>query len=227
MYEPAYGARARARERAGARSTPTLNALALAGAWLAALVLVYLIASRVPAAERRDAVALHDLAVLNRPSLETFGNSVLHLLDPGVFTLWAAALVAVALARREPRLALAAVAVMALAPLTAETLKPLLAHPHYHVGSTWIGPASWPSGHATAAAALAAGAVLVSPPRLRAPVAALGALFALGVGVLLLVLAWHMPSDVLGGYLLVGLWTTLAVAGLRFAAPRWPVARGA
>ncbi len=36
----------------------------------------------------------------------------------------------------------------------------------------------------------------------------------LAVGVALLILAWHMPSDVLGGYLLGALWIALAVAGL-------------
>jgi len=37
-----------------------------------------------------------------------------------------------------------------------------------------------------------------------------------------LILAWHMPSDVLGGYLVAALWTALAVAALRAADRRWP-----
>ena len=80
--------------------------------------------------------------------------------------------------------------------------------------------ASWPSGHSTAAAALVLCAVLVSPARLRPLVAALGGMFALAVGCSLLILAWHMPSDVLGGYLLAALWVALAVAGLRVRARR-------
>jgi membrane-associated phospholipid phosphatase len=35
-------------------------------------------------------------------------------------------------------------------------------------------------------------------------------------------LAWHMPSDVLGGYLVASLWMALAVAALRGADRRWP-----
>jgi hypothetical protein len=35
-----------------------------------------------------------------------------------------------------------------------------------------------------------------------------------------LVLAWHFPSDVLGGFLMAGTWTALAVAGLRVVEPR-------
>jgi membrane-associated phospholipid phosphatase len=52
----------------------------------------------------------------------------------------------------------------------------------------------------------------------------LGAVFALMVGCALLILAWHMPSDVLGGYLTAALWMALAVAGLRAAERRWPSA---
>ena len=104
---------------------------------------------------------------------------------------------------------------MGLAPLTAETLKPLLAHPHLQVGAVHVGAASWPSGHSTAALALVLCAVLVAPARLRPLVAAAGAVFAVAVGGFLLILAWHMPSDVLGGYLVATLWTALAVAALR------------
>ncbi len=109
---------------------------------------------------------------------------------------------------------------LSLAPLSAETLKPLLAHPHARIGVSEITAASWPSGHATAATALVLCAILVAPRRLRALVAALGAIFAAAVGVSLLILAWHLPSDVLGGYFLGALWMALALAGLRTADAR-------
>ena len=111
---------------------------------------------------------------------------------------------------------------MALAPFTSETLKPLLAHPHARVGDVHIGPASWPSGHSTAALALVLCAVLVTPARLRPVVAGVGGVFAVAVGCSLLILAWHMPSDVLGGYVVATLWMALAVAALRLAERRWP-----
>jgi membrane-associated phospholipid phosphatase len=110
--------------------------------------------------------------------------------------------------------------VLGLAPLTAETLKPLLAHPHALVGGSWVAAASWPSGHATAATALALCAVLVAPQGLRPTIAVLGAIFAASVGFSLLLLAWHLPSDVVGGYLVGTLWAALAVAGLRAAEAR-------
>ena len=67
-----------------------------------------------------------------------------------------------------------------------------------------------------------------SPPAdLRPLVSGIGAAFAAAVGCSLLILAWHMPSDVFGGYLVAALWMALAVAGLRAAERRWPPARSA
>jgi membrane-associated phospholipid phosphatase len=153
---------------------------------------------------------------------------VLRLLSPLPLVLWGAALALFALARGHRREAGAVALVIALAPTSADMLKPLVAHPHLSAGGgVHINPASWPSGHATAALALALCAVLVAPRRARPPVALAGAAFALIVGCALLIRAWHMPSDVLGGYLLAALWTALAVAALRAAERRWPTARSA
>jgi membrane-associated phospholipid phosphatase len=216
----------------GAVAAPPLNrrvtrtgaggALGVAGLCLIALALIWVVAQLVPAAHLRDAVALRDFTLLSRPHVDAAANFLIRLLEPALFILWGAALVSVALARRRPRVAVAVAAVMALAPFTSETLKPLLAHPHARVGDVHIGPASWPSGHSTAALALVLCAVLVTPARLRPVVAAVGGVFAVAVGCSLLILAWHMPSDVLGGYVVATLWMALAVAALRLAERRWP-----
>jgi membrane-associated phospholipid phosphatase len=196
------------------------GALVVAGLCSAALTLTWVVAALVPATHVKDAIALYDFTLLGGPRLDDLANALLHLLDPLLYTLWGVLLIAVALGRRQPRAAFAVALVLGLAPLTAETLKPLLAHPHARIGGSEITAASWPSGHATAAAALALCAALVAPQRLRPTVAALGAMFAAGVGFSLLLLAWHLPSDVAGGYLLGTLWTALAVAGLRAAEAR-------
>jgi membrane-associated phospholipid phosphatase len=196
--------------------------LGVAGLCLLALALIWVVAQLVPAAHLRDAVALRDFTLLSRPHVDAAANFLIRLLEPALFILWGAALVSVALARGRPRVAVAVAAVMGLAPFTAETLKPLLAHPHAQVGAAHIGPASWPSGHSTAALALVLCAVLVTPARLRPVVAAVGSVFAVAVGCSLLILAWHMPSDVLGGYVVATLWMALAVAALRLAERRWP-----
>ncbi len=196
------------------------GALLVAALCAIALVLTWAVAALVPATHVKDAVALYDFTLLGGPRLDDLANTLLHLLDPLLYTLWGVLLMAYALWRRRPWVALAVGLVMGLAPLTAETLKPLLAHPHARIYGDEITAASWPSGHASAATALVLCAVLVAPQRLRPTVALLGAMFAAGVGFSLLVLAWHLPSDVVGGYLVGTLWAALAVAGLRVAEAR-------
>jgi membrane-associated phospholipid phosphatase len=175
------------------------------------------LAELVPITHVKDAVALYDFTRLNRPLVEVPANAFLDLLYPPFFAMWGIVLVLIALRRRLPWMALAVAIVLPLAPFTAELLKPLLAHHHDQIGPKYIVNASWPSGHATAATALAWCALLVTPPARRGLVAMLGAAFALAVGIALLVLAWHMPSDVVGGYLLGTFWAALAFAVLRFS----------
>jgi len=198
--------------------------LGVAGLCLVALALTWVVTALVPAGQFKDAVALHDFTLLRHTDARTVGRTLLALLEAPLYIAWGVAVIAVALVRERRRTALAAAAVLTLTPLTAEALKPLLAHPHTRIGAINVGPASWPSGHSSAALALVLCAVLVAPAGRRAIVAALGAGFAVAVGCSLLILAWHMPSDVLGGYLVALLWTALAVAALRAADRRWPAA---
>jgi membrane-associated phospholipid phosphatase len=210
----------------GPVSRPPAGALGLALLCVLGLTATWCVAALVPAAHARDATALYDFTLLNRGNVEWVANGVLDLLNTATATVWALVLVAVALRRRRPRVALAVALVMGLAPLSAEVLKPLVAHSHAVVDGIYIKAASWPSGHSTAALTLAFCAVLVAPVRMRPTVLAAGLAFAAAVGLSLLILAWHMPSDVLGGYLLASLWMSLTVAALRASDRRWPVARG-
>ena len=61
---------------------------------------------------------------------------------------------------------------------------------------------------------LALCAILVTPRRLRPIVAVIGAAFAVVVSYAFLTLAWHYPSDVVGGFLVAGTWSLLVVAVL-------------
>jgi membrane-associated phospholipid phosphatase len=194
----------------------------LAALCLVALAVVWMLAELVPALHRQDAVLLQDFTMHDSGHVDGVAERMPHLLNPLLFTIWGLVLVLVAFARGRPRIALAIALVMALAPLSAELLKPLLAHSHVRIGAIRIGPASYPSGHSTAGTALAVCAWLAASPRWRPTVAVLGVAFALAVGASLLIRAWHMPSDVLGGYLMGLLWLALAVAGLRGAERRWP-----
>jgi membrane-associated phospholipid phosphatase len=74
---------------------------------------------------------------------------------------------------------------------------------------------SWPSGHATAAAALVVAFVLAAKPANRWVVARLGVLWSLFAGLAVVWLGWHMPSDTVGAWCVVALVTGVAVAGLR------------
>jgi membrane-associated phospholipid phosphatase len=201
------------------KRAPARSALLLAGLCTLAMALTWTLAELVALTHTKDAWVLYDFTRLDNPLVEIPAGALLALLEPWFFSVWGVVLVALALRQRRPRVALAVTLVLSLAPASAELLKPLLAHPHAQVVPLYIREASWPSGHATAAMALVWCAVLVAPPARRRLVATLGLLFAAAVGCALLILAWHMPSDVLGGYLLASLWAALALAALRASRP--------
>jgi membrane-associated phospholipid phosphatase len=199
------------------RRLPLLAAVAC----LAGLVAVGLLALAVPAGHVRDAAMLHGFVGLDRPSVHTPIWFMAHLCDTLPYALAGILCIGVALAQRRGWRALAVVALLAVTGATTQLLKHALSQPRIeHWLSEQVAWSSWPSGHSTAAMTLALCAVLVAPPALRGAAAVLGGAFAVGVGYAVLVLGWHYPSDVLGGFLVAGLWTSLAVAALdRVEAP--------
>ena len=177
------------------------------------------------AVPERDAAMLHGFVGLDRPQVHDAFVRLTQLVDPGSYAALGLLLALVALARGLPWRAGTVLALLVVTGACTQTFKHLLAQPRLEpwLGGHQIGDASWPSGHSTAAMTLALCAVLVAPPALRALTAVLAGAFAAAVGYALLVLAHHFPSDVLGGFLMAGIWTALAVAGLRIVEPR-PVA---
>jgi membrane-associated phospholipid phosphatase len=205
--------------------TPLLGALlAVAG-----IALARVLAFGVPAIHHADAVTLHDFIAIDRESIYPLITDVAHVADPVPYGLLGALLIGIALVQGRVRSAAAALMVLLGAAFSTDyVLKPLLAEHRYDAVLTFrqVADASFPSGHATASMALALCAILVAAPRFRPYVAALGALFAIAVSYAFLTLGWHYPSDVLGGYLVAGAWTGLAVAALRAADARWPAHTG-
>jgi membrane-associated phospholipid phosphatase len=193
------------------RSLPLLAALAC----LLGLIAVGVLAMLVPAGHERDAAILRGFMGLDRPAVRFEGNVLAHLCDTLPYACAGLVSIGVALARGRGWRALAVTSLLVVTGATTQALKHLLAQPRAEsLLSAQIDATSWPSGHSTAAMTVALCAVLVAPPMLRTATALLGVAFAVGVGYAVLVLGSHYPSDVLGGFLVAGLWTSLAVAVL-------------
>jgi membrane-associated phospholipid phosphatase len=205
-------------------SRRAITALAGALACVAALFPLWALAFRSAAGERADAAWLHRFFDLRDHVTVVLAHGGAGLADPIPFMLLGAALTVVALARGHRRLALVVPIVLVGANTTTQILKPLLAEPRYahFLGLRGqITPESWPSGHSTAALALALCALLVVPSARRGAAVVGGALFVAIVSVSILVLGWHYPSDVLGGYLVAGAWALGGVAALALASQPW------
>ena len=130
--------------------------------------------------------------------------------------LFGLGIMAFALLRGRPWLAAGAGAVVAGANLTTQALKGHFDRPDLVDGGPTIAGA-WPSGHATVAMSLAMALVLVAPAGLRWTTALGGCAYATAVGLAVIALDWHRPSEVVGAYLVAVGWTA-AVAALLVAA---------
>jgi membrane-associated phospholipid phosphatase len=205
--------------------------LALAALSTIGAATVWFVAFLAPGGRILDAAALRAFAGVARAPLEPSINGVAVLADPLPFMVGGALLVGIALLRRRLLMAALVPVVLVTANACTQALKPALADLRIiDVGDfNRVYPGSWPSGHATASMSLALCLVLVVGPRLRPLAALLGAGYAIGVGYALVALGWHLPSDVLGGYLVAATFTLLGAAALaRLEAPRpLPVRRAA
>ncbi len=189
----------------------------MVGAGLAAVLLLitWVLAFHVSFFRHEDANILGGFAGLHRPRSAPIARAIADLCNPNPYVYLCAIVVLIALLRRRPGVALVIVIVIFGANATTQVLKPLLAAPRPTLPGIWtISPASWPSGHATAAMSLALCAVLAVPARVRPVVAALGAVFAVAVSYSFLTLTWHYPSDVFGGFLVATAWTLFGIAAL-------------
>jgi membrane-associated phospholipid phosphatase len=169
----------------------------------------------------RDAAMLHGFMSVDRPHVHGVMVALAHLADPAPYLVIGVGLIGWALLRGLRWRAGAVAALLLVTGASTQAVKHLLATNRIEpwLGTQQVGSTAWPSGHSTAAMTLALCAVLVAPVGLRPAMAVLGGAFAAGVGYAVIVLAWHFPSDVLGGFLMAGMWTSLAVAALRVVEP--------
>ena len=205
------------------RRRPTPALLVLCGAFVVAFAGIYIAAiSRGPGARAdRDALAA-DAA--NRLGVPGPLSELLGTISVGGLALAGLAAVALALWRGHPHAAVAALVVLGGANITAQALKQVLATPGpLGLESGRVFADAFPSGHATAAASVGLAILIAVGPELRRPVAAAAVVYAAGVGIALVALGWHYPSDVLAGYLVAGAWAAAVGAVLgpgRSGAPR-------
>jgi membrane-associated phospholipid phosphatase len=158
-----------------------------------------------------------DAALLERSTAVEISPVAVELVDLAAVVLAVVIFGALALKRGDPRLAVAGtgviVASMAIAMLLARTLPQVSTTP------------SFPSGHATLAMAIACGLVLTASASWRQALVSIAALLAVVVGIGLITLDWHRPSEIAAGYLLAFACTCLAVAFLDRARPKGAAAR--
>ena len=163
------------------------------------------------AGQRADTAVMQAFADVPT-AVTTWTSALLDSVTATNVALLLVALTVVAVLRRDVRAEIAAASVLLGANVTTQVLKSALTRPELGEGTA----NSLPSGHVTLLASLAVAAAIVVPGRVRAAVAALGALVT-GVGALaVLVWQWHRPSDVLAALLVVAAWWAgTAVLALR------------
>jgi membrane-associated phospholipid phosphatase len=186
--------------------------IAAACACAVAAVLTWVASVHVGFAQRADLRVLEGFVGVQDARSYHLASSLAELFNPAPFALLAAAVVGVAVARGRAGLGVAAGAALLGANVTTQVLKDALVSARPLVSGAPVGVHAWPSGHATAAMSLALALVMVSPPRLRPASAAAGGLLAVGVSYAVLLLGWHYPSDVAGGFLVAAGWSCLLAA---------------
>lgn len=210
------------------------TAIALLGALgcLGLALVTWLLAFHTGVGQAADEALLRDLYRLQDTRAATLAHRLSWLCNPIPYALLAAIVGTVALLVRGLRGALVVGAILAVSNAVSQLLKRALAVdrvPGAHTPAVHVDPVSWPSGHSTAAMALALCAVIAAPAAWRLLTGLGGALFASGVATSVVLLGWHFPSDAVGGFAVAGATASLGVSLLApTAAPqrRWQRVRG-
>jgi len=180
---------------------------------LVAFFAIYGVAVRTEVGQHADEAAL--VGGRSAPQRAQSGASrLLRFISAGSLVAAVLALGALAWLWRRPWLIALPVAIVGISLLATEGFK-LAIFQRPDLWPSTLSGNSYPSGHTTIATSLGLSAVLIAPTRWRGWVALAAALFAGGVGILVVTADWHRPSDPLGSYAL-----TLAIAAGIVAALR-------
>lgn len=178
-----------------ARASANIDVLVVMYA-AAALTVTYLLAVRTRAGQTFDTRAMTVVA----RSLDgvNWAATLLTVISPGTVLLATALLALAAWAGRGASVGVIAAVTAAGTILVAVALKSTLDRPLYFDGLA----NSFPSGHVSAVAGLAAGATFAVQRTWRVLVALVGLVAVAMTGLATLALQWHRPSDVLASVLL-------------------------
>lgn len=177
---------------------------------------VYAIAYEWHTGGQLDGRALLGFSVIRVPLATHAAHFFQSLCNPAPYLVICLVLLAIVLATRGVLFTVGFVVIIAGANASTKALKPLIASASgIHTGPlSTVGVGSFPSGHSTAAMALACGLVVVASPALRSLAVIAGGLFVLAVSWSEVLLSSHLPSDLMGGYLVATFWALLVLAEL-------------
>ena len=194
-------------DRMAARRRPIAAALGALSA-LAALgtALLFAVAVHTRTGQRLDDAAYSDNPLADAPRAYAATQRLLETISVSSLAIFGLGIMGIALLRRAPALAVGAGILVLGANITTQTMKAYFQRPDLVAGMS-AGDGAFPSGHVTVAMSLAMALLLVAPPALRWTAALAGGAYAIGVGVAVLALDWHRPSEVVGAYLVSVAWT--------------------
>jgi membrane-associated phospholipid phosphatase len=169
------------------------------------------------AVQRLDDEALTRLHAHDYGVVGDLASLLAHFGEPLPQLLLLAGVIAIGVRRRLAQRAVASVIVVAGANLTTQILKgALTAHRYQTVpGFVPVDNNAFPSGHTTTMAALTFAFLLVVPARWRLSIAIIGSVLTVLVGIAMVILHSHWPTDTIGGMLVAGIWGFAAVAVLK------------
>lgn len=172
--------------------------------------LTYFIFITTSAGQALENLALEGAAL--RPDLDRLaGLERLSLITVVTFAAALAIVVGISVLQGRPQIGIAVAGLMGASVVLVEVLKLTLPRPILLDGPAWILRNSFPSGTAAVAVAIALGAMLISPDRLRWVVVPIAVVGAAVVGEATQTTGWHRLSDTLGSTFLV---VAVVAAGL-------------
>lgn len=180
------------------------SAAALGGSFVA--VALYFVTTRT--GQLLDQRAF-DGARLGQRTVAPFTLSLLDAIPIAGVAVALGVAISVTVIRRNVSVLVVGLCAAAAANLVTQIVKNLLLE-RPNLGVDGYAYNSLPSGHTTLAASSALVVFLVSSPRLRPMMGAIGAVFTAAVGISTLANQWHRPSDVIAALLLVAFFGCLA-----------------